>query len=418
MSQLVARAFLFLEPAIAILFFGYWSVTQAGAHQLEVGTRSSTVVWYAALLAVAFVIGASRLLPRVAGVTLVILLLCQLLVPRLQFNGTDWPIYFGILVAVFTFEAQLRSPWRRPGLVLTILSAALVAWLLVAGATVSRYWPSNQTHLPGAFGSPANVAAVFVAVIGLALGAWFLGAGSRAWQQKVRGETLLAQARQDVARANRELDLVTERERIAQDVHDVMAHSLAVIIAQADGARFLVDQRPEAVANSLEHIAHSARRSLTEVRMLIESLVAEPDRHPSPGLQDVPELVSTLRSVNLNVLLTEFGQPSELSKLQEIAVYRIVQESLTNAVKHAGANAEARVVLDWRSPGLALSIHSHGEQGNVPVQTFGSGRGVTGMQERARVAGGWLSAGSDEEDGYLVTCYIPPLAPAEVGVTV
>ena len=189
-----------------------------------------------------------------------------------------------------------------------------------------------------------------------------------------------------------------------------MAHSLSVILAQADGARFLADERPEAVPASLATIAETARTSLTEVRVLIETLVSDPQGHSTPALADLEELVQRLRDAGLRVELERFGEVDGLTAAQELAAYRIVQEGLTNALKHGGRGAAARVVLDARAPGLALTVSS---TGRAAVAAQPGGRGLHGMRERARLAGGWLEAGEDDAPGgYLVTGYIPAGVPA------
>ena len=200
-----------------------------------------------------------------------------------------------------------------------------------------------------------------------------------------------------------------ERERIAQDVHDIMAHSLSIILAQADGARMLVDERPASVAPSLATIADTARASLTEVRVLIETLVGSPDGPVHPGVADLDDLVERMSDAGLVISVERFGGSVELSAAQELAVYRIVQEGLTNALEHAGAGARARLALDEREDGIALSLASQPSAPRDAPPPNPAGRGLIGMRERARFAGGWLDAGVDEDQpgGYLVTAYIP-----------
>jgi signal transduction histidine kinase len=248
--------------------------------------------------------------------------------------------------------------------------------------------------------------------------AWFLGFGYRAWVLKRAGDVLLEKTEDELRAAEVDLIVSRERDRIAQDVHDIMAHSLSVIIAQADGARFVGPQRPEAITESLERIAGSARTSLTEVRMLIESLVADPDGHSTPAIDDLDSLIERMRDAGLDITVDRFGDPQPLTPTQQLAVYRIAQEALTNSLKHAGTAARARLTLDWRGPGLALSIASRSPNAQHPAaetrrdggpEATRVGRGLYGMRERARLAGGWLTAGSDEEtsNGYIVTAFIP-----------
>jgi signal transduction histidine kinase len=193
-------------------------------------------------------------------------------------------------------------------------------------------------------------------------------------------------------------------------VHDIMAHSLSVILAQADGARLLAEDRPSAVAPSLATIADTARSSLTEVRMLIETLVGSPSGGEHPGLGDLDDLVRRLADSGLSLSVERFGGTGDLTPAQQLAVYRIVQEALTNALKHAGPGASARLALDAREDGVSLSVASRpADPSRTPPEPSAAGRGLVGMRERARLAGGWLDAGPDDDvpGGYLVTAYLP-----------
>ncbi|PPI23970.1 hypothetical protein C5D34_12820 [Rathayibacter sp. AY1B1] len=206
-----------------------------------------------------------------------------------------------------------------------------------------------------------------------------------------------------LADADRELADASERARIARDVHDVMAQSLSIVLAQANGAERLVRAEPDRAQESLRAIAEVARTSLVEVRLVIESLGTGPDAVDQPGLDSLPQLVGRFRSAGLAAALDEQGDRAVLSPAQQLAVYRILQEALTNALRHSGAAPNAEVRLVWEECALLLEVASHGRSG---AESSGSGRGVVGMRERAELAGGWLTA---EEDGggFRVTASIP-----------
>jgi signal transduction histidine kinase len=126
----------------------------------------------------------------------------------------------------------------------------------------------------------------------------------------------------------------------------------------------------------------------------------------------VDELVERMRGAGLTIVVNRFGDPTTLTPGQQLAVYRIVQESLTNALKHAGTQPAARLTLDWRGPGLAVTVASRGvprQRADSNVRGHGHCRGLYGMRERARLAGGWLIADFDDETpgGYLVTAFVP-----------
>jgi signal transduction histidine kinase len=127
---------------------------------------------------------------------------------------------------------------------------------------------------------------------------------------------------------------------------------------------------------------------------------------PQPGVDDLPDLLEGMRSTGLLVGITELGQSSSLASVQQLALYRIVQESLTNALRHRGRGTVVAVVLDWRGPGLSILIES---SGGAPSELAADrlGRGVIGMRERAHVAGGWLTVGLDDDGVHRVSGFMP-----------
>lgn len=408
MDKLFLRGQRYLEPVIAVAFFTFWAFAEVGRHQILPGFLRTVLPWWAALIAVSLAIAIARIWPLVAMAVCTAVVLAQLLFPySAGFSSTDWPIYLGFILVVIGVSTSVGERWRALSFAFAIGLAVAVAGLVIAYPRLDYYGPipNNGTDVPTLV---SNRILIFTVVILLGVSAWLLGFFGRAWQQKLRSDQLLAQAADDLRNAEVDLLVSQERDRIAQDVHDIMAHSLSVIIAQADGARFLAPARPEAVTTSLENIAASARTSLTEVRMLIETLVADPVGHSNPTLDQLDDLTGRMRTAGLDVILEQFGEPASLTSTQELAVYRIVQESLTNALKHAGAEPVARVALDWRGQGLAVTVASSGTP-RSRSEPLAKPRGLYGMRERARLAGGWLTAGPDDDTpgGYIVTAYIP-----------
>ncbi|WP_424922887.1 sensor histidine kinase [Agromyces protaetiae] len=222
--------------------------------------------------------------------------------------------------------------------------------------------------------------------------------------------------------AEAELTVASERERLARDVHDIMAHSLAIVAAQADGARLSDDDLPERTSSTLTTIAETARSSLGELRLLLESGGDRLETSTS-RLEGVGALAERIRRAGHRVDLSVLGEPRPLSPTQDTMLYRIVQESLTNALKHAGSDASTRCSLDWRGPGVALLVETTTpsgarESGGVPLPAppITRGLGIRGMEERARLAGGWLTAGADpdEADRFVVQAFVPVSEPAAV----
>jgi signal transduction histidine kinase len=153
------------------------------------------------------------------------------------------------------------------------------------------------------------------------------------------------------------------------------------------------------------------------LRVLLQSLASAPDGHSYPSLADIDILLARMREVGLNVTDHTFGEPSGLTAGQQVAVYRIVQESLTNALKHIGPEAIVRITRDWRGPGLALGVVSIADTAIPDSGPTQFSRGITGMTERARLAGGWLAAERDNDDPrcFVVTAFIPTAAVASSG---
>jgi signal transduction histidine kinase len=414
MDTLLLRYQRYLEPAVAIAFFTFWAFAEVGRHQILPGSLRTVLPWWAALLAVSVAIAIARIWPLVAMAVCTVVVLAQLIFPfSAGFSSTDWPIHLGLIIVVIGVSASVGDRWRVLSFAFAVGLAVACAGLAIAYSRLDHYWSfAGDGTGVGAAGGVATLVSnrilIFTIAILLGVGAWLLGFFGRAWQQKLRSDLLLAQTTDELRNAEVDLLVSQERDRIAQDVHDIMAHSLSVIIAQADGARFLAPARPEAVTTSLENIAASARTSLTEVRMLIETLVADPVGHSNPTIGQLDDLTDRMRTAGLDVVLEQFGEPAALTSTQELAVYRIVQESLTNALKHAGTDPVARVALDWRGQGLAVTVTSSGTPAALS-EPLAKARGLYGMRERARLAGGWLTAGPDDDTpgGYVVTAYIP-----------
>jgi len=177
-----------------------------------------------------------------------------------------------------------------------------------------------------------------------------------------------------------------ERERIAREMHDILAHNLAVIVALADGATATTPADPERGIDLMRKASTTARQALTDIRRLIGALrLSEADDRPpapQPGLEDLEELVGQVRAAGLDLTLTRTGTPGCWGPGAELAIYRIIQEALTNTVKHAGPHAKAEVRLHCAETSADVEIVDNG--GDRPAATSPSaGHGLTGMTERA-----------------------------------
>lgn len=190
--------------------------------------------------------------------------------------------------------------------------------------------------------------------------------------------------------ADRELRVLTEKNEIARDVHDVMAHSLAVVLMQADGARAVVMTDAKRAAQALDEIASTARSSLVELRLLLESLHSGSRDGAFPGLADLETLAERFRNAGMAVEMNLDAPGGDLTAEAELSVYRIVQESLTNALRYSGPPPNARVRVLHAPESLSIEIVSTGV--SAASDTGGSGHGIAGMRERAALVGGVLIA--------------------------
>ena len=211
-------------------------------------------------------------------------------------------------------------------------------------------------------------------------------------------------ARQEREEAEREVAIEQERNRIARDMHDVVAHSLAVVIAQADGARYAMKSDLAAADEALGTISTTAREALGDVRILLSQLRHNEGEAPQPVLADLERLFEQLRSSGLEVRRTDHGTPGTLGTGQQLAVYRIVQESLTNALRHGADPKEALVRFDWTDTALELEVSN-----TFAADTQSGGHGIDGMRERAVLAGGTLTA-EPHGDIFVVSATIPVIA--------
>jgi signal transduction histidine kinase len=197
-----------------------------------------------------------------------------------------------------------------------------------------------------------------------------------------------------------------ERQRIARELHDVIAHSVSVMTVQAGAVRRLLRPEQKTERQALETVESTGREALTEMRRLVGLLREEgamPEFSPQPGLSTVGDLLDTVRSAGLPVELAVDGTPRELSPGIDLAAYRVVQEALTNALKYGGT-AHAWVSLRWRDEELELEVANDGKGDG---DGSGGGHGLAGMRERVSLYGGTLDSGPRDGGGYVVRARLP-----------
>lgn len=230
---------------------------------------------------------------------------------------------------------------------------------------------------------------------------WRFGRGRR--RRRLKMEELEAKA---------ELAAVSERNRIAREMHDIVAHSLTIVIAQADGGRYAGRKDPHKAIEALETISDRGRDALGQLRSLL-SVLRDGDGPESrrsvstaPGVSSIPSLIDDAKRSGVRAYFEQFGSPAEgqVSDLLELTLYRIVQESLTNVLKHAGP-VEALVQLLWAHDHVLLRVDNESGQDQIE----GSGRGLDGIAERVRIHGGSVNWGDSQvyEGGWNVSAMVP-----------
>ncbi len=245
---------------------------------------------------------------------------------------------------------------------------------------------------------------VFAVVV--AVGTWVVGDLVRS---RWRGaEALADSARSLVAEqdARASAILAGERSRIARELHDVIAHSVSVMGVQAGAARVLLEGDPKAAREALLEIEATARFSVLELQRMVTILRAADSsalREPQPGLAQVPELIERVRAAGLPVTLTVEGPAPRLAPGVDLAAYRIAQEALTNALKHAQAPTSVRIC--FRDNEVKLEVLDDGS--DVTGSGPGGGHGLVGMRERVLLYGGTLEVGPRPDRGYRVAAMLP-----------
>ena len=293
-----------------------------------------------------------------------------------EFGPVLLPSSLCFFVLLYAVSAHAARPWP---------TAALVGGLVGSLLTVVRLWSFAGAALDGW----TWWLMLSTATVGGTVAAWALGrfrATRSAW---------IAQLAEQGA--------ADERRRIAREMHDVVAHSLAVVVSQAEAGRMVVAQAPDRAPGILETIARTGREALTEMRGLLGILRDdEAPTDPQPGLSDVPALVERMRAAGLAVAYDAAGLPTVPPGVG-LTAYRVVQEALTNIARHAQPDAVVRVAVGRSSDALQVVVS---DDGGAPAVAAAPGRGLTGMRERVEAVGGTLEAGPSET-GWRVDARMP-----------
>lgn len=255
-----------------------------------------------------------------------------------------------------------------------------------------------------------SIAAIFVFAL-----SWVTGLLVRTSRNAKEENVRRLQAQQEQRIAQQSVVVEQERNRIARDMHDVVAHSLAVVIAQADGARYAHKGDPEAMDGTLATIADTARSALGDVRLLLAELRHRQGEGPQPLLTDIDALFEQMRGAGLDVRPTVLGEEAPLPVGHQISIYRILQEALTNALRHGDTSEPVQVDLIWRDGGVTVRIDN--AVSGRPSHEDALGHGLPGMRERAALVGGFLTADRTPADRFVVTAFVPVPAAIQQGST-
>ncbi|WP_431277201.1 sensor histidine kinase [Leifsonia poae] len=386
----------------AVSIFGFGS---------DGGPRSGFLV----MIAFALAIAVRRVSPAVALALAWLAAILQMTTGHsIQFSD------IGVLIVLYATAAYGDRIVRWSGLISAGVGAFVAALYLTLTAALSQNYLNvlssaiAQLALQFAF-----LFVVSITVLGLS---WVLGLLMRTWRTARLSRRAQAEAELDRARAVEDVVVEQERTRIARDMHDVVAHSLAVVIAQADGARYARHTDPGSVDEALKIIASTARSALGDVRVLLAELRHAQPEGPQPSLEDLDRTIDQIRAAGLDVSFERVGDLSLLGSAQQIAAYRIVQEALTNALRHGDTATSASVVLAETSdenagPGVTITVRNTMKPLSIDTPAGGTGalprigHGLPGMRERATLAGGSLSAGPTG-DWFVVKAFLPAGATA------
>ncbi|WP_220038710.1 sensor histidine kinase [Curtobacterium sp. MCLR17_040] len=295
---------------------------------------------------------------------------------------------------MYTTSAYGSRRVRLAGLVSAILgSVAAAAYMGFDDYRNRLTYETTSTSVPE---SLQVTLSFFAVVLLLLLLPWLAGLVVRTRRSASMSREAQLLAERDAARADRAVAVEQERVRIARDMHDIVAHSLAVVIAQSDGARYALKADPAVADQALSTISATARRALGDVRELLGALRHEQGTAPTPEIDDIDRLVDEMRQLGLDVRVEREGDPAGLPTTTQLAVYRIVQESLTNAYKHGEPGSPVRAALTYRPDTVEIAVVNR--RADDGVRGPGTGHGLVGMRERAVMTGGTMTAGARGDD--------------------
>jgi signal transduction histidine kinase len=274
---------------------------------------------------------------------------------------------------------------------------SLGALAAVVAVTFASAWIATWLHSPD-----EDAVHVVAAVAG-----WLAGDAVRA-RRTYRAELADRKRREEEERTRRAI--AEERLQISREVHDVVSHNLSVIAVRSGVGRMLFDTRPDEARTALAEVEAVSRGALSELRRLLGTVRDQGATEPAPRLDDLSRLVEQVAASGVEVTLERRGEPPGLPPTLELSAYRIVQEALTNVIKHAG-RTRARVIVEYGEAGLSIEVTDggaqRGEHGPLTRAGGGDGLGILGIRERAALFGGTVEAGPVRDGGFRLRVRLP-----------
>ena len=377
----LARAARFHPLTLDVLLAAAVAVAGFTAASTYSGPRPWLIVVFAAIatLPLAF----RRLFP----IPVLVIVVAVATIVGIGYRNGWWP--FAVIVALYTVAAH--CPRRT-----AIIAGGLTLLVLAAPISYRVHWSPLNWH---AFALVAGRFAVLIA-------AWLLGDNigtRRAYLRAVEERAAQLEREHD---ANARRAAAEEQARIAREVHDVVAHNLSVIVVQATAAERVFASDPADAETALRTIGRTARGALDELRLVLGRIGEQQhDLAPQPTLRRLEVLLDQVRAAGLAVDLETRGDRVELAPGLELSAYRIIQEALTNTLRHGNAR-HAKVTLEFGSEALKVEVL---DDGQAPADTNGNdqGRGVVGMRERAAAYGGEVEVGRNGSGGFRVAATLP-----------
>lgn len=339
--------------------------------------------------------GAAALVLRRRGPVAVLLFTCALTAAELVTGDPRAPVAFSAVIALYTVAAHTDRPttWRVSLTTMAVLTAVAMAFGPGPWYAQDKLAIFAWTGMAGAAGDALRSRRAFIDAMR---------------ERAERAE----RTREEEARRR----VAEERLRIARDLHDVVAHHIALVNVQAGVAAHVMDKRPDQAKEALAHVREASRSAIDELRatvgLLRQSGDPEAPTEPAPGLALLDGLVASFRAAGLPVVCAVDEQGAGLPAAVDLAAYRVVQEALTNVHKHAGAGARAEVAIVRAGRSLEVAVVDDGTGTGEPAQG-GGGHGLLGMRERVAALGGTLEAGPRPDGGFGVRAILPVKPRAE-----